>query len=76
MHAKVPRQEHVFKEQQESQCSEHVKEAGGGVQIVYSFAGHCRNFAFSLNKMGEFRIKEWHGLPCIIKRQLWLMYWN
>lgn len=32
-------------------CSEQVQEAGGGVRLMYSFAGHCKSVVSSVNNM-------------------------
>lgn len=33
-------------------CSEQVQEAGGGVRLMYSFAGHCKSVASSVSNEG------------------------
>lgn len=79
MHAKVLKQQHAFREQQGSQCgscavSKFKRLVEGGRS--WTVLQYCRNVAFSLNEMGGFRAKEWYSLSYIIKRQLWLMYWD
>ena len=69
----------TFEEQQGSQCGScavsKFKRLVEGCRS-WTVLQHCRNVAFSLNEMGGVGAKEWYSLPYVIKRQLWLMYWD